>query len=194
MGEKKGAPPPIGLILAGGAGRRIGKRDKGLVAWRGAPLIEHVSDRLRTQVCRVLVSCNRNVQAYAAYADEVIVDRRPGYQGPLAGIESAFSHISGPLLLVTPCDVPLLPPDLAQRLVAALVASPGADIAYARCGGRDHYLCAVLHIDAIAQLGEFLDGGGRAVRQWFATRETVAVDFDDSSAFLNVNTFTVARS
>jgi molybdopterin-guanine dinucleotide biosynthesis protein A len=188
LGEKKAAPNPTALILAGGAGRRIGNRDKGLLVWRGAPLIEHVCDRLKAQTDKILISCNRNAQVYSAYADQVIVDRREGFQGPLAGIESALSYAPGPLLLVTPCDIPLVPLDLAQRLVAALRASPGADIAHARCDGRDHYLCVVLRTDTLAHLSEFLDRGGRAVRDWFATRGTVAVDFSDPAAFLNVNT------
>jgi molybdopterin-guanine dinucleotide biosynthesis protein A len=188
LGEKKPPPIPTALILAGGAGRRFGNRDKGLVSWHGAPLVEHVCERLRTQVGTVMISCNRNAQIYARYADKVIADHRPGYQGPLAGIESAISQVSGPLLLVVPCDVPLLPLDLAQRLVAALRASPGFDIAHARCDGRDHYLCAAIRTENLATVSSFLDRGGRAVRHWFATQRTVAVNFAEPAAFLNINT------
>ena len=186
MGEKK-APALTGLILAGGAGRRAGNRDKGLLEWCGAPLIQHVRQRLNDQVGTVLISCNRNAEVYADYADKVVSDSRPGFQGPLAGIESAAAHVSSPMLLVVPCDTPLLPLDLARRLVTVLEVSPHADIAYARCGGRDHYLCAVLKTGCLDRLGEFMDGGGRAVRDWFAAQQAIGVNFSDPAAFLNIN-------
>lgn len=189
LGEKK-AQSLTGLILAGGAGQRVGNRDKGLLSWRGAPLIEHVRERLNGQVGTVLISCNRNAGVYAGYADQVVSDCRPGFQGPLAGIESAAGLVSSPMLLVVPCDTPLLPIDLGRRLVAALQASPRADIAHARCGGRNHYLCAALRTECLTRLGEFMDGGGRAVRDWFAAQQAVCVDFNDPLAFLNINTGT----
>ncbi len=41
-----------GLILAGGAGQRLGGRDKGLYPLLGRPLVTHVSERLAPQIAR----------------------------------------------------------------------------------------------------------------------------------------------
>ena len=78
-----------GLILAGGAGRRVDGRDKGLITWHGRPLIAHVAVLLRPQVGRLVISCNRNNERYAEFADETVGDTRRDFQGPLAGLEAA---------------------------------------------------------------------------------------------------------
>lgn len=166
----------------------MGNVDKGLVCWQGEPLIAQVCTRLRGQVGRILISCNRNAEAYSAYADTLVSDYRTGYQGPLAGLESAAaSVIDSPLLLMVPCDLPRLPQDLAQRLTIALRGAPLANIAYARCAGQEHYLCALLRTAALANLTPFLDSGGRAVRDWFATQRAIPVAFTDAGAFININ-------
>ena len=82
-----------GLILAGGAGRRVDGRDKGLIPWRGKPLIAHVCDRLKPQIGELLVSCNRNHLSYKAYSDVVITDSRQDFQGPLAGLDPTIRQL-----------------------------------------------------------------------------------------------------
>ena len=78
-----------GLILAGGAGRRVGKRDKGLIPWQGQALVAHVSNVLRPQVSELLISCNRNFSQYEEFSDLIIADHRQNFQGPLAGLDAA---------------------------------------------------------------------------------------------------------
>jgi len=185
-----------GLILAGGAGRRFGGADKGLQRWCGQPLAGHVAAALAPQVQRLLLSCNRNRERYRAIVKETVVDRRSGFCGPLAGLEAAAGRIETPLLVIAPCDTPRLPPDLARRLSAPLAGSgSGAPkIAYASDGQRCHYLHAALRRECLGELGTFLDGGGRAVRDYFAGFRCTVVDFSDcADAFLNVNAAPGAR-
>jgi molybdopterin-guanine dinucleotide biosynthesis protein A len=182
------APSITGVILAGGAGRRAGHRDKGLLPWCGRPLVAHVRDRLAGQVDSLVISCNRNAGRYREWAAATVADRREGYQGPLAGIEACAEEVRGDLLIVVTCDVPRLPTQLVPRLVAQLRAQPVTDIAFAHDGRRAHYLCAALRASCLDSLTPFLDGGGRAVRDWYAERGAVAVDFSDvAPAFENVN-------
>lgn len=179
-----------GLILAGGAGRRVEGRDKGLVNWRGLTLIEHVMARLLPQVDALLISCNRNEERYAQFGPVVAGDTRHGYQGPLAGIESAEPEIHSDLVLVVPCDMPLLPADLALRLSAALRnEAHSCDISFAHDGDREQYLCALIRTSCLHSLTPFLDTGNRAVHRWFESQRTVCVDFSDQkSSFQNFNT------
>jgi molybdopterin-guanine dinucleotide biosynthesis protein A len=179
-----------GLILAGGAGRRVGGRDKGLMAWRGQPLVAHVAQRLRPQVGRLLISCNRNAHYYATLGDVTVADERRDFQGPLAGLEAAAPHIGSQFLVITPCDTPLLPPDLAWRLLRALEpgAQEAADISYAHDGVRDQYLCAAIRVAILPTLGGFLEEGQRAVRHWYARHRCRVVDFSDqATCFANYN-------
>lgn len=178
-----------GLILAGGAGRRTGGRDKGLLPWRGEPLVNHVAARLRPEVRRLLVSCNRNQARYAEIADAVVTDSRGNFQGPLAGIEAAAAAVDTALLVVAACDTPLLPGDLVPRLLRRLLdGNRRVDIVYAHDGERDHYLCAALDRRCLATLTAYLDEGGRAVRHWIRLHPHASVDFSDCpEAFRNVN-------
>ncbi len=165
----------------------MGGIDKGLAPWNGAPFVSHVHASIEPQVERVLISCNRNLDQYRRYADTVFSDERSDYQGPLAGLEAAQAHLMTPLLLVVPCDMPQLPSNLAARLVAGLEADPAADLSYARSGGRDHYLCAVIRRNSLPSLVDFLESGGRAVHRWYATLRSITVEFEDTNAFGNHN-------
>lgn len=178
-----------GLILAGGAGRRAGGRDKGLLPWQGAPLVAHVARVLEPQVASLSISCNRNLDAYREFVSSVVTDTRPDYCGPLAGLEAARAVIDTKYVLVAPCDMPRLPADLAQRLFAPFrVSNHGLDVSYAHDGRRAHYLCAMLRSTCLETLGSFLDGGGRAVYSWLEGQRTAVVDFADATeGFENIN-------
>ena len=176
------------LILAGGAGRRLGGRDKGLLFWRGRPLIEHVIEALAPQVSETIISCNRNRERYAEIAPLAPPDLRTDYQGPLAGIEAAITSLHREFILLAPCDTPALPADLAATLAGALQQAPGAQVAYVRAGARDHYLCALLRRQSLAGLTAYLDSGQRAVRHWYDQLGAVPVLFPgESQAFINLN-------
>lgn len=179
-----------GLVLAGGAGRRVGLRDKGLIPWRGKPLIAHVCDGLRPQVGKLLISCNRNFSRYKEYAAQTVPDSRGDFQGPLAGLEAASAYIGSDFLVVVCCDMPHLPPDLVTRLVSPLANNiPNSpEISYAHDGTRAQYLCAVIKRDCLSSLSSFLDEGHRAVHEWYQSRHSIPVDFSDhASKFRNYN-------
>jgi molybdopterin-guanine dinucleotide biosynthesis protein A len=172
-------------ILAGGAGSRLGGRDKGLAMLAGRPLIAHVVDSLKQQSGDMLICINRNAEQYAAFA-AICSDRTPGFHGPLAGIDAALAACRTPWLLTVPVDCPLPPMDLAQRLYDAALAAD-ARIAVAHDGVRRQPLFAIyrreLRDDSSAALGNDLP-----VWRWQDVSGAVEVDFSDArQAFLNLN-------
>ena len=176
-----------GLILAGGAGRRVAGQDKGLLVWHGRPLVEHVAERLRPQVSTLVISCNRNLSSYQPYADQTVQDELKDYQGPLAGLLAAGSILNNPLLALTPCDTPLLPRNMVSELLQTML-SHDADICYAQDEEHKHYLCALIRQEALTDLQPFVEAGGRAVKQWYASKHTVAHTFSSAGdAFANFN-------
>ena len=180
----------LGLILAGGEGRRVSNRDKGLLHWQGKPLVTHVIERLSDQVSDIILSCNRNTSQYAEFGLELVHDQREGFNGPLAGLESAMEFNRKHVLVVVPCDTPLLPMDLVSRLLQPLVDSAGddRDISYASDGLREHYLCAAIRPGIIASVSDQLDSGQRSVRAWYSQHRPAIVDFSDQpEAFRNIN-------
>ena len=177
-----------GVILAGGAGRRLGGVDKGLQELRGRPLVQWVLEGLAPQVGRVLISANRNLPRYAAFGYPVLPDRIPGFAGPLAGLHAALAQAATPLVASVPCDSPFLPADLVQRLYAALLADE-AELAVARAGGRTHRAFCLARRELLPGLDAFLAAGERKVGLWHASLKAVEVDFDDeAAAFDNINT------
>lgn len=135
-------PPCSILILAGGRGQRMGGRDKGLVAWRGEPLVAHVQRAVRALSDDLVISCNRNQAAYAAYADQLVNDADADFPGPLAGVISGLKVARHEWVVVLACDAPLIDRALIEDLLALAVAQDSA--AMVRQGGYWQPMFSVL--------------------------------------------------
>ena len=189
------APSPeaiTGLILAGGRGQRLGGVDKGLQPWRGLPLVDHALARLAPQVRAVMISANRNAADYATRAARVLADASDDFPGPLAGILAGLQAASTPWLAVVPCDSPLLPLDLVERLAQGLGGAPGAVAQrdHGADGLRLEPVCCLLSTALADDLARYLADGGRKVEGW-VSRHAAPVLFDrpdDEPAFANINT------
>jgi molybdopterin-guanine dinucleotide biosynthesis protein A len=176
-----------GLILAGGLGRRMGGRDKGLQPFRGRPMAAWAIERLAPQVDALLINANQNLDQYAAFGYPVVPDRIAGFAGPLAGLHTGLTACETPLLVTAPCDSPFLPADLVARLRASLEAA-GADLAVAKTGNQPHPVFSLVRREVLDGLTVFLEAGGRKVDAWYAALKTVEVPFADERAFANINT------
>ena len=107
------------VILAGGQGLRMDGVDKGLIEFRGLPLVAHVASVIESKVDKIYISANRSFDSYASYG-EVIADDLLGFQGPLAGISKALKVCSTKYLLVLPCDSPLIDAELIDDLICKM--------------------------------------------------------------------------
>lgn len=188
----------LGVVLAGGAGSRMGGADKGLLPLCGRPLVEHALDDLRAQCDRLLIVANRNLDHYARYAP-VVHDGNGDHAGPLAGLAAAFGfvhanrHALAGWLLTVPVDCPDIPHDLAARLHVPLMENETARCAYVHRAGRAQPTLALYRLGGDA--GTWRASASAALREhgspmrWHAAIGAVAVDFDDAiDAFHNLNT------
>jgi molybdopterin-guanine dinucleotide biosynthesis protein A len=202
------APSEItGLVLAGGRGSRMGGADKGLQNFNGTPLALHAVLRLGLQVGEMMVNANRNLSAYESFGVPVWPDGLADYAGPLAGFLTGLERCETPWLLTVPCDTPLFPLDLAERMAAALVEAD-AEIAMVSApepqdGGGPALLRAqpvfcLLPTTLLESLTRFTQGGGRKIDAWTAQHRTVLVPFDREGdapdAFFNANTLAELQS
>lgn len=176
-----------GLILAGGLGRRMGGRDKGLQPLRGKPLVAWALERLAPQVDAILINANQNLEAYTAFGYPVLPDRIGGFAGPLAGLHTGLLAAETPLLVTAPCDSPFLPEDLVERLHRGLVER-SAELAVAKTGDQAHPVFSLVRREVLGSLTDFLNGGGRKIDAWYAALQVVEVPFEDETAFANINT------
>lgn len=163
----------------------MGGVDKGLIEYRGRPLIEWALDTLSPQADPLVISANRNLERYAAYGHRVLPDTLPDFPGPLAGVLAALEAVRADWLLVTPCDTPHLPPDLAAQLLHA-AQQHKVPLAVAADTTRIHHSCFIVRTEQRDNLAAFLARGERAVRHWQAALDSTTVMFD-AACFANFN-------
>ncbi|WP_081690854.1 molybdenum cofactor guanylyltransferase [Conexibacter woesei] len=173
----------IGVVLAGGRGRRIGG-DKAIVELEGRALIHYVLEALH-EVCEdVVVTAKRGtiLPSLAGAADLWIEPDEP--QHPLCGVEHALGLAAGRPILAVAVDLPLID---AATLGAIAGADPGgAAVVAPLVHGRLQVLCALWLPRALPGLRSAVTGGARAtaVAEELGVR---AVDGLDPTAFYNVN-------
>lgn len=180
---------PLGVILAGGLGRRMGGADKALVPLGGRPLIAHVIDRLSPQVAELAINANGPAERFAAFGLPVLPDPLPDHPGPLAGVLAGldWAAAAGADWIVTaPADTPFLPGDLVPRL---MLAAEGRRMAVAATD-RVHPVCGLWPVARRAALREAIAAGTRRLTDWTEAEGAGIAPFPATvpDAFFNVNT------
>jgi molybdenum cofactor guanylyltransferase len=176
------------VILAGGQGRRMGGQDKGLIEFDGKPLAAILVDNLRQQAVDIVINANRNHAQYQQFGCPVISDQLEDYQGPLAGFASAMAAVDSAFILTLPCDGPLLADDYVARFIASYNEND-ATVQVAFDGERLQPVHAMIKVDLLPSLKNFLDSGDRKIDRWYARHDYARVDFSDcANMFRNINT------
>jgi len=173
----------VAAILAGGESRRFGA-DKAMADIAGGPMIAHVARALHADALAVV-----GHERAAKYLNATsLCDPPRAVRGPLAGVLAALdwaNSLNAEWLVTAPCDVPLLPKDFANRLIAAAEVED-AEMAYAATRDGPHALCAVWRPSLSQKLEKaFAQGIHPPVRDVSTNR--VQLMFEDAEAFLNVN-------
>ncbi len=201
------SPKVIGLILAGGEGRRMGYRNKGLLELQGKPLVLHVAERLRPQVDELYLSANADIALYEALGFPVIPDEnskaRPFLgRGPLAGISALLSELEEELqvedlIQVASCDGPFLPLDLVERLASAREEFREAErremgraitgATYPRSSEREHYTYLQARAGDLWVTAELLRDKDLRIRALLKEISAKSVHFPSERAFTNCN-------
>ena len=177
------------IILSGGRATRMGGIDKGLVPLKNKPFIQHVINRLTPQVDEILINANREIAQYETFKLPVLQDENPDFIGPLAGFCLGLQQCKFDYLLTVPCDSPLIPTELTERLMTALL-DKNADIAVARSGGYVHPVFCLMKKSVLPSLKNYIDQGERKVSTWQKSLKYIEVLFNDcDEGFVNVNTF-----
>jgi molybdenum cofactor guanylyltransferase len=177
-----------GVVLAGGRGSRMGGLDKGWVEFMGKPMVNHVIARIQPQVSELFINANRELERYNDLGLSVIQDEIPDFAGPLAGLHKAMKVANTPYVLAVPCDTPLLPTNLVERMMNTMIAQD-AEIVVAKTGTQSHPVFCLCRKSLLPSLEAFLQAGGRKVEEWQKQHELAVVFFDENpKAFANVNT------
>jgi molybdopterin-guanine dinucleotide biosynthesis protein A len=159
-------PPYAAIVLAGGAGRRLGGVDKGEIDVAGSTLLSRALDATRHAALRVVVGPLRENASGI-----VSVQESPPGGGPVAAVAAGLAALPGEtaeLTVVLACDMPLIDTAAVDLLVAELAVRTDVDAAlYADAGGRRQYLAAAYRrtplAAAIQAEGDPSGGSMRAV-------------------------------
>ena len=172
----------IGVVLAGGDGRRIGG-DKAMVELEGRPLLLYPLAVLRAVLDDVAVVAKHATILPALDADVAIWLEADEPRHPLAGVIHALRCARGRPVVVVAGDMPFV----TRGLVAALARerARGAVAVVPRAAGQLQPLCARYDPRALAAL--VACDLGAPVSDVVAAMSPRIVDWPDDEPFFNVN-------
>ncbi len=175
---------PAAVVLAGGAGTRLGGADKALLDLGGTTVLGHLLRRLAPQAGPICLSANGDPARFAATGLAVLADD-PAHcgMGPLAGMAAGLAWaeaLGAGSLLVVAGDTPFIPEDLAGRL------APAPSVAEA--GGRVHHLVCLVPVMSRPVLVARLAQGHTRASEFLTAIGARRVVFSKPCDFLNINT------
>jgi molybdenum cofactor guanylyltransferase len=176
-----------GVILAGGLARRMNNQDKGLIRFKGQPMVSYAIAAMSTIADQTIINANRNIVEYRQFGLPVVSDQTDSFDGPLAGVLTAMLFAETGILLVMPCDSPLVKADHLQKLLSAR-AENDADVAVAFDGERLHPVFLAIKISLQPSLQAYLQSGQRKIDLWLGQHKMIKVDFStEPEIFININ-------
>ncbi len=160
----------VGLVLAGGAGRRLNKH-KGLQLVGGIPIAERVLAALTPVADEVVLVGDAAVPGGLRQ----IADEQPG-AGPLAAIHTGMAAATADIYLVVAWDMPFVTTALFRHLLAAAVDS---DAVVPVVGGQQHPLCAAYRRGCLPAISDAMAAGECRVISFFSEIRVRELQDDD---------------
>jgi molybdopterin-guanine dinucleotide biosynthesis protein A len=137
-----------------------------------------------------IINANRNREQYQAFGLPVVADQTDSFDGPLAGILTAMIYTDADVLVVVPCDSPLIKAEHLQKLLSTR-AENDADVAVAFDGERLHPVFLAIKTSLKTSLQNYLASGERKISHWLEQQKMVKADFsNEPEIFININTLT----
>lgn len=180
------APPIYGLLLSGGASRRM-QRDKAQLAYAGQPQLMRAWRLLELVTERAFVSVRAEQRDDPLRAGlPQIVDRYEAI-GPAAGILTAQESYPDVAWLVIACDLPLLDKAVLETLIDARDASCDATAFTSRFDELPEPLCALWEPSSHVLLKQRVDAGSSCPRKTLILSRTKLLPAP-GDALDNINT------
>ena len=176
-----------GIILAGGASRRMGRPKAFLeLGPDQRPLVLRVAGALRDAGAPEIITVGGDLDRLAALGLDARPDEHPG-EGPLGGLVTGLALARWPLAVVLSCDLPEIDAATVRGLVTALDGDPDADAAIPVVDGHDQVLVAAYRTASEARWRAAFDAGERSVRRARAAFRVVPVTHLDPAVFVDLD-------
>lgn len=184
----------LGVIVAGGQGRRMGGLDKSFIDLAGRPLLQWSIDRFGSQVSRLIISANGDTSRFDEFGVPVVVDRVSDFAGPLAGLLAAmeWAQTYAPdirWMASVSVDTPFLPRNLVAKF-GATQRNETSDLVCAWSNGQIHPVCGLWRVDLAEDLRRsLLVEDLHKVDAWAGRHRmaTLAFPADPVDPFFNIN-------
>ena len=174
---------PVGAILAGGGGRRIGG-DKAIVELNGRPLISYPLEAVRQALGQVAILAKADTKLPYVSGVTVWIEPEPR-RHPLVGITQALALADGRPVVVCGADLPFVTPRLVRRLAKA---NPGRAPAVVACAqGAIQPLLGCYQRRALESLRHATRDAGRTVRDSIEALDPVLLEVDDPDELFDVD-------
>jgi molybdopterin-guanine dinucleotide biosynthesis protein A len=174
-----------GILLAGGKSSRMGQ-EKGLVEFRGKPLIQYGLELLSSFTDQIIIgSANPD---YLQFGRKLVPDRVTG-KGPAAGLAALLKSTATPWSIVLACDLPFLEKELIEEL---LLSAHNAQALVPIHGGIIEPLAALYRRDLAPTFEEAVAKGNLALHKILLSCSTNYLDVDPliekyPNLFVNLN-------
>lgn len=177
------------IVLAGGAGTRLGGVNKALVEVGGRRVVDRLLDALRPLGAEIVL-VNNDGSLAGIPGTRLVPDAEPG-AGALMGLYSGLRAVTTPLATATACDMPFVSTDLLRRLLALAAEY---DAVVPALGEQTEPLHAVYRATCVPAIETALGQGRKRVNSFFEHVRVRYVSEDELRAwdpelrsFLNVN-------
>jgi molybdopterin-guanine dinucleotide biosynthesis protein A len=155
------------VILAGGAGRRLGGPAKPTLSVGGRMMLERVLDAVADAAPRIVVGPATLVVSLGVHR----IQEQPPGGGPVAALAAGLRELtdSGGSVAVLAADLPFLTPAAIRALRRALEAGTDDGVVFVDGNGRRQTLCGVWRTAALSgRLAELPGWHGAAIRDLLA--------------------------
>ena len=180
-------PPLYGVILAGGASRRM-QVDKAALSYGGRPQLQRAYELVSSRCERTFVSVRgdqRSESTRAAFAQ--IEDLHPGL-GPIAGIIAAFTQHPEVAWLVVACDLPFLSAATLDQLIRQRDPERMASAFRSSYDELPEPLCAIWEPKSFTSLQRWMAAGKQCPRKFLIDGDVALLQQPEAKALDNVNT------
>ncbi|MDG6093874.1 NTP transferase domain-containing protein [Acetobacter sp. AN02] len=179
--------PLWGLVLAGGASRRMGQ-DKAALVYGGRPQLARAFGLVSPRTERSFVSLRPDQGDDPLRSGWPGITDMTGADGPAAGILAAHDAYPDVAWLVLACDLPFLDEDSLDALIGARAAGCSAIAFRSEHDGVPEPLCTIWEPEALARLRLQMAGGGGSLRRVLAAADVCVLSPRTPGALDNINT------
>jgi molybdenum cofactor guanylyltransferase len=184
----------IGVILAGGQSKRMGK-DKLFLKLNNTTLIDHTIKKVKKYFKELIIVSNQENDFFTKNNLKIVKDCIDGQLGPLVGILTAMKWAkenspNSSWIATFPCDTPFFPENVILKFIEESKKKESL-ILCASSHGRKHNIFGLWSLELYDKLyNDLVNNKIRKVQDWTKIHniKNLEFEFEDYDPFFNINT------